>query len=223
MHGILVGAVRLQVSQAVAIEAPNDAGNMSTVSGVVSASTTESVSIRFPDLKQPLAGFVVGKTIRVRVSNQNGVHSATTRVLQVMTAPYVFITVVAPTGFVTQQQREFFRVAVKLPVTCTVVESSDREAIGQRDEARTLDVSAGGMRLSTVLQLRLGDRLELLLKSGLPRAPTPKVFAQVLRVGPGEGRGTRTIAAGLKFIYANQREQDAVMLLMFELQRKSLT
>lgn len=216
--------MRLQVSQAVSVEAPDDAGGPTLANGVVSASTTESTSIRFPDLKQPLAGFVAGKTVKVRVANQNGVHTATTRVLQVMTTPYIFITVVAPTGFATQQQREFFRVTAKLPVTCTIVESSEPDAIGRQDgAAKSADISAGGMRLTTTLPLRLGDRVQLQLKSGLPRVTTPQLFAQVLRVGPGETKARGTIAAGLKFVYANQREQDAVMLLMFELQRKSLT
>jgi c-di-GMP-binding flagellar brake protein YcgR len=216
--------VRLQVSQAVSVEAAGDAGDVSVASGVVSAVTSDSLSVRFPDLRQPLAGFAVGKTVRVRVTNQHGVHTATTRVLQVLTAPYVFITILAPSGFSTQQQREFFRVGVKLPVSCTVVESSEQTSIGLQDTAaRTADVSAGGMRLSTTLQLRLGDRLELQLKAGLPKAPTPKLFAQVLRVAPGESRARGTSSVGVKFIYANQREQDAVMLLMFELQRKSLT
>jgi c-di-GMP-binding flagellar brake protein YcgR len=216
--------VRLQISQAVAVEAPSEAGGASNASGVVSASTIESVSVRFPDLKQPLDGFVVGKTVRVRVANQQGVHTATTRVLQVLTTPYVVVTLVAPRGFATQQQREFFRVAAKLGVHCKIVESSEPTAVGQEDgAAKTLDISGGGMRLSTMLTLRLGDRLELLVKAGLPRVPNPKVFAQVLRVGPGEGRPPATTSAGLKFVYANQREQDAFMLLMYELQRKSLT
>jgi c-di-GMP-binding flagellar brake protein YcgR len=216
--------VRLQVSQAVSVEATSDSGSASVASGVVSASTAESLSIRFPDLKQPLAGFVAGRTVKVRVSNQHGVHTATTRVLQVMTAPYIFITIVAPTGFATQQQREFFRVAVKLPVSCTIVEAADHDAIGRQDsDARSSDISAGGMRLSTTLPLKLGDRVELQLKSGLPRVTTPRLYAQVLRVGPGETRARGAITVGLKFVYANQREQDSVMLLMFELQRKSLT
>jgi c-di-GMP-binding flagellar brake protein YcgR len=216
--------VRLQVSQAVSVEAGVDADGAAVVSGVVSASTAESLSIRFPDLKRPLAGFVTGKTVRVRVSNQHGVHTATTRVLQVMTAPYIFISVVAPTGFTTQQQREFFRVAVKLPVSCTIVESADHDAIGRQDSAaKSADISAGGMRLSTTLPLQLGDRVELQLKSGLPRVTTPRLYAQVLRVGAGETRARGVISVGLKFVYANQREQDSVMLLMYELQRKSLT
>jgi c-di-GMP-binding flagellar brake protein YcgR len=152
------------------------------------------------------------------------VHTATTRVLQVMTAPYIFISVVAPTGFTTQQQREFFRVAVKLPVSCTIVESADHDAIGRQDSAaKSADISAGGMRLSTTLPLQLGDRVELQLKSGLPRVTTPRLYAQVLRVGAGETRARGVISVGLKFVYANQREQDSVMLLMYELQRKSLT
>jgi c-di-GMP-binding flagellar brake protein YcgR len=216
--------VRLQVSQAVTVEAGTDADGAAVASGVVSASTAESLSIRFPDLKQPLAGFVTGRTVKVRVSNQHGVHTATTRVLQVMTAPYIFITIVAPTGFATQQQREFFRVGTKLPVSCTIVESGDHDAIGRQDSAaKSVDISAGGMRLATTLPLQLGDRVELQLKSGLPRVTTPRLYAQVLRVGPGETRARGAISVGLKFVYANQREQDSVMLLMYELQRKSLT
>ena len=97
--------VRLQVNQAVSVETVGDTGQLSSAGGVVSATTIDSLSVRFPDLKAPLSGFVVGKIATLRVTSQQGVHSARSKVLQVISAPFVVLTLGAPTAFTTQQQR----------------------------------------------------------------------------------------------------------------------
>jgi hypothetical protein len=103
--------------------------------------------------------------------------------------------------------------------------SLDAERVGLTDDqARCVDLSAGGMRLITARKLSEGDELEVSVKLRHSRAPNGELnlVGRVLRVGPGDTKPRVTFAAGIELIHANQRAQDALVMLMFELDRKRL-
>lgn len=217
--------MRLQLNQTVWVQVVGEADSQGA-NCVVAGATTDRVAIRFPESKLPPSGLEAGASVMLRVTSERGVHTAVASVVQVALKPYVAITLRAPLSFKTTQNRKFFRVAVKLPVSCTIRAATDEARVGRSDDAaRTHDLSAGGMRLATALPLRVGDEVALKLKVRGLRS-TEQAFnlvGRVLRVGPGDKKPRETIQAGIEFLHTNQREQDALVLLMFELQRKSLT
>lgn len=219
--------MRLQINQVVGIQIVAAAAPYAetATNGIVVGLSIEAITIRLPELDELVDGLAPDRTVRLRVTNAQGLHVAEVKVLQVVSSPFISITVRPPRRFETTQQREFFRVAVKMPVTCTLAKAAAEGAQGSVDaSAYTEDISAGGMRLSTSLSLQLENEVELLLKVRNARGveTTLTLRAQVLRVlGDNPKPGSLT-SAGVKFIYANQRQQDALVLLMFELQRRSL-
>lgn len=217
-------SVQLQANQAVWVEVVGGADSTGANCLVV-ATTPERITLRFTDSGALPAGLVPGCSLALRMVNEQGVHTAVAKVAQVATKPHAAVTLRAPLRFATTQMRKFVRVGVKLPVVCTVRASRNDRLVGECDRAgRTQDLSAGGMRLSTSLPLRVGDELDLKLKVRSQRAGETELSlsGRVLRVGPGEKKPRMTLFAGIELIHANQREQDALVLLVFELQRKSL-
>lgn len=219
--------MRLQINQALGVQIVATAAPFTETdtNGIVVSLTSDAITIRLPELDAPVDGLTSNGTIRLRVTNSQGLHVAEVKVLQVVSAPFVSVTVSPPRRFETTQQREFFRVAVRMPVTCTLVKPAGGEAQGSVDtSASTEDISAGGMRLSTSLPLQLENEVELLLKARNARGveTTLTLRAQVLRVLGDSAKAGATRSVGVKFMYANQRQQDALVLLMFELQRRSL-
>ena len=215
----------LQVNHVVQVEFTGHAGSK-RVGCVVTAVTADRVILRVLDVTAPPPGAEIGATIALSLVNEQGVHSATAQIAQVASKPHVALALRAPIKLVTKQNRRFVRVTVKLPVRCAVRASAKAELVGSTDtDAKTLDLSAGGMRLATTLPLSVGDELDLTvsLQSGV-RSQTREIqrAGRVLRVLPGETKPRVTIFAGIELIHANQREQDALVMIVFELERKRL-
>src|SRR5262245_26619616 len=128
------------------------------VSCVVTALTADRVILRVLDVVAPPPGAEIGATVALSLVNEQGVHSASAQIVQVATKPHVALALRAPIKLITKQNRRFVRVNVKLPVRCSVRASTNTELVGTTDpDAKTLDLSAGGMRLVTTLPLTVGD------------------------------------------------------------------
>jgi c-di-GMP-binding flagellar brake protein YcgR len=195
-----------------------------SVDCVVTAITAERVILRVLNTAMPPIGMEPGATVALSLCNGQGVHSATAQIATVATKPHVAVALRAPIKLATKQTRRFVRVAVKLPVSCCVRASANAELVGTADDSATaLDLSAGGMRLATELPLANGDELTLSVKlpnSARLKARDLSLLGRVLRVVSGETKPRRTIVAGIELIHANQREQDALVMVVFELERK---
>jgi c-di-GMP-binding flagellar brake protein YcgR len=192
---------------------------------IVTAVTPERVILRVLDVTVPPIGIEPGASVVLSLCNEQGVHSATGQVVQVATKPHVAISLRAPIKLATKQTRRFVRVAVKLPVICCVRAAANQALVGTTDEAATaLDLSAGCMRLSTALTIANGDELALTVKlaSARTKARELQLVGRVLRVAPGETKPRGTLIVGIELIHANQREQDALVMVVFELERKRL-
>jgi c-di-GMP-binding flagellar brake protein YcgR len=212
--------VRLQVNQEIWVQGVGE-HSAPAVTSTVAYVSTESVTLRFPGLAAVPQGFVADSDVLLRMTDQNGIHTAVARVRRTVASPVAMITLASPLRFATKQDRKFFRVAAKLPVLCAITDSWDKKAVGKADEAAsTQDISAGGVCLLTKLPLCVGDQLALELKLRTPK-PTEtllQVGGRVTRVAVLEGQARRRIVAGVEFSQG-KREQDALVLIMFELQR----
>ena len=217
-------SVQLQVNQALWVQVVGAADNTGS-NCVISSASPERVTIRFPDSAPRPPGLSPGCSVFLRMVNAQGVHTGIANVVQVGTKPHLAATLRAPLKLSTTQKRRFVRVAVKLPVTCTIRASKHAGHIGESDDAaKTHDLSAGGLRLSTGLPLHVGDELALSVKLRNLRSAESELnlSGRVLRVEPGDKKPRPTVHAGIELMYNHQRDQDAVVLLVFELQRKSL-
>lgn len=215
----------LQVNHVVQVEITGHAGSK-RVSCVVTALTADRVILRVLDVALPPPGAEIGATIALNLVNEQGVHSASAQIVQVASKPHVALALRGPIKLVSKQNRRFVRVPVKLPVRCAVRAPANTELLGATDaDAKTLDLSAGGMRLATTLPLSLGDELDLTLHlpSGV-RSPARELqrAGRVLRVLPADTNPKVTIIAGIELMHANQRDQDALVMIVFELERKRL-
>jgi hypothetical protein len=94
---------------------------------------------------------------------------------------------------------------------------------GQDGRAITEDISAGGMRVETILPLAAGDRVRITVETprGVRKAlpDTMVCHARVVRVEQVT-RGHRLLSsAGLEFVFHNEDERDRWVQLTFDLQR----
>jgi c-di-GMP-binding flagellar brake protein YcgR len=191
----------------------------------VTAVTPNRVTLRCYEGSSPPIGMEPGSSVSLRVVNAQGVHTATAEVVQVARRPHPAIALRGPIEFASTQKRRFVRVVVNAPATFKVRASLDAERVGLTDDqARCVDLSAGGMRLITAIKLSEGDELEVSVKLRHSRIPNGELnlVGRVLRVAPGDTKPRVTFAAGIELIHANQRAQDALVMLMFELDRKRL-
>jgi hypothetical protein len=217
--------VELRVGQAVWVRVVASGDDGPVAAGEVLAVASDRVGIRFSEQNALLPGCVPGAVVALRGLSDEGSHVADTVVLRAQSKPHVIIAVRPPENFTTVPHRKFFRVPAKFPVVCTIAASAQQDAVGSVDSvAKTQNISAGGAALLTALALRVGDEVVLSLSvPSLRSAPTTLELAgHVLRLGPGERKPRITISAGIKFAHRNQREEDALVRLMFDLQRKSL-
>jgi len=215
----------LQVNQSLSIQLAGTS-DIAPTDCVVVAVTPGRVTLRLLNARLPPLGMEAGAAVVLKLSNTQGVHTANAQVAQVATKPYAAVSLRAPIDFTTRQQRRFVRVSAKLSVHCTVRASSNAELVGAVDEdAMTVDLSAGGMCVSTGLPLMLGDELALVVSVRSPRANANelKLLGRVLRVGAGKTKPRLTFNVGIELVHANQREQDALVMIVFDLERKRVT
>jgi hypothetical protein len=221
-HGL---AMLLQVNQSLSIQVAGTS-DIAPTDCVVVAVTPGRVTLRLLNARLPPLGMEAGAAVVLKLTNTQGVHTANAQVAQVATKPHAAVSLRAPINFTTTQQRKFVRVAAKLPVHCSVRASSNAELVSAVDEdAMTADLSAGGVCLNTALPLSPGDEVSLVVSVRSPRANTNELNLQgrVLRVAPGRTKPRPTFSVGIELVHANQREQDALVLIVFDLERKRVT
>lgn len=231
MHG------RLQIAQLVTVECgPNRSGLK--FSGVVLESSEAEVVIRAEGAGSNLAAATaVGLTVELSFGDSMGLHRAETTVVRVVMVPEPALAVKPPREFNTTQKRNFFRVYTKLAAPYQIIQSVIEAEIGKEDrEALSQDISAGGLRLWTGRKVLVGDRIRIQIACpaaeevplGRPRASgcgdarTVVLNAEVLRVEKITTTKQDRYTVGARFVDLSAAEQDRMVGLMFELQRRQL-
>lgn len=112
----------------------------------------------------------------------------------------------------TSNDRAFFRIDLDLSAVAAPI---GRPGLAE-EECRLLNVSVGGVRFRSKAPHYTGDKL-LLKAQFLPDRDPSLMFCQVLRVIEPEKGDTEY---GCKFIELNEADEDKILQIIFDLQRK---
>jgi hypothetical protein len=164
-----------------------------------------------------------GSQVIISFATTLGWHQGRTGVLRVAPGRTVALALARFSGVTTIQRRQFFRVPASL-VALLVIGSTRAATLGKEDRrALTQDLSAGGMRVDTVLPLTVGDHIKVTVEvpRGLRKNLPPELTceAKVVRVEPVVRRHRKMSSAGLQFLFATENERDRWVQLTFDLQR----
>ena len=107
-----------------------------------------------------------------------------------------------------QERRRFVRLDTTLPVTYRVLPSSTAQVV------TTKDIGGGGICMFLTQRLSVGTPLEIEVR--LPNRPTPVCFTGEVAWCEeyevvGKTERNRAIQAGVKFVYFNPKDQEAIM------------
>jgi hypothetical protein len=121
-------------------------------------------------------------------------------------------------GVVSEDMREYFRLNAKMPVTLYRVACGTRDCSSDKgnlpgDEylPRIVNISGGGLRTETELELSPGDLVHVVFHLPLPEPKMVPVLAEVVQSEIKEDGGKPCFSAGLKYQKINERDRDAVV------------
>ena len=168
-------------------------------------------------------GLVPGAAVAVTFTTDQVFAKASTKVTRVLGERVASVALEPFAQVDTSMRRRFFRVPASL-LTLLVVSSARGAEVGKKDaRALTQDVSAGGMRVETVLALAVGDRVQVTVETprGLRKTfPATMVCeAEVVHATLVVRKGGQLYSAGLQFVLAADSEQERWLRLTFDLQR----
>jgi hypothetical protein len=195
----------------------------SRVMGVVIAIPPREVLLSLASGAVAPPALLPGVEVDLSFTTSLGLHQARTTVLRVAPGRTVAVAVDRFENVRTSQRRQFFRVPASL-VTVLVVGSTRATTVGKEDaRALSQDLSGGGMRVDTVLQLLVGDRVKVTVETprGLRKylPDTLSAEANVVRVEQVIRRNRKMWSIGMQFIFTTESERDRWVQLTFDLQR----
>jgi c-di-GMP-binding flagellar brake protein YcgR len=213
---------QLLVGQAVELHIEGSVPPVKLV-GVVAAIPPREILLSLPSGVVEPPALLPGVSVTVSFATSLGLHQARTTVLRVSPGRAVGVAVARLSEVTTSQRRQFFRVSASL-ATLLVVGPSQSSSLGKEDaRAITQDLSAGGMRVDTVLPLAINDQLRVTVHTprGLRRhlPDTLVCEARVVRVEQVVRRNRKLCSAGLQFMFQTESERDRWVQLTFDLQR----
>ncbi len=177
--------------------------------------------LAFPNYKE-LPGVMVGANTVLSVWDGFGLHKGKSRLLVVTTKPYPGAIIERPRTYVTQQKRDYFRLATSLAITVAPV-TAPAEASPFR--AVTEDISAGGLRFRTLEPLIVGS--DLRLGVDFPSGEQPishelvSLHGRVLRVSSIKIDEESQFVVSCKFERVRDAERDRLVKLLLDLQRRA--
>jgi hypothetical protein len=213
---------QLLVGQAVEVAIDGSVPPVKVV-GVVGAIPPREILLSLVSGAVEPPALLPGVSVTVSFVTSLGLHQARTTVLRVAPGRTVSVALARLSEVTTSQRRQFFRVSASL-VTLLVVAGTRASVIGKEDaRALSQDLSAGGMRVDTVLPLALGDQLRVTVHTprGM-RKHLPDLLvceARVVRAEQVIRRNRKVCSAGLQFLFATESERDRWVQLTFDLQR----
>jgi hypothetical protein len=216
-------AAPVEAKQPVVLDVFDPATGMpSRVKGVVASVGASALTVEFADLPAAPACWVVGSRAVVGYGDSEGMHYCETLIIEVTRTPLVTLRLRGLVEVSVEQRRKFLRIPARFPLSVTIVDSTEPEAIGAADEdCVTEDLSAGGMRFLTRLQLRVGDILYTSLSVRSMRLPSVEVFhlsGTVVRLCSSypASAGRRSVAC--EFVFLQDAEQSRLVRLVQRLQ-----
>jgi hypothetical protein len=212
---------QLLVGQAVELDLDGAVPPVKVV-GVVAAIPPREILLSLISGATAPPALMAGVPVTVSYATSLGLHQARTSVLRVAPGRAVAVALARLSGVSTSQRRQFFRVPASL-VTHLVVAAHGTALAKDDARALTQDLSAGGMRVDTVLALVVGEQVRVTvqtprgLRNHLP--DTLVCEARVVRVEQVLRRHRKLCSAGLQFLFSTESERDRWVQLTFDLQR----
>jgi hypothetical protein len=229
---------RLQVAQLVTVEGGEGSSAFKISAVVIQTSESEVViQVAGAGLSAEIAP---RRVVHLSVTDSSGLHRTEATVTRVLSEPDPAFAIAPPHESRTTQNRNFFRLQTRLAAPYKIIRSRVDAMVAEEDrEAFTQDISAGGVRLWTVRHLTVDDRVRVQIAPpqrdeappslARPRpglAPNePGAFtldAQVLRVEQIATAARECYTVGARFMNLPAREQERLVRLMFDLQRRLL-
>ena len=176
--------------------------------------------LAFPQYRD-LPGVMVGANAVLSVWDGFGLHKGRSRMLVVTTKPYPGAIIERPRAFITQQKRDYFRLATSLAITFAPVAAADAPPL----RAVTEDISAGGLRFRTLEPLVVGA--DLRLGVDFPRgdqASSHELVAldgRVVRVTEVKVDDESQYTVSCQFERVRAVERDRLVKLLLDLQRRA--
>lgn len=122
----------------------------------------------------------------------------------------MMILLAKPKSFIKIQRRNYVRVSTVSKVICSIIDSSED---AQFFEGFTLDISAGGMKLSTSKELNIGDTIAI---SVTLKNEELHLKGKIIRV---EKEDKRNIC-GVAFIDMDNKTTEKIVRLLFQIMRE---
>lgn len=114
-------------------------------------------------------------------------------------------------------KREFFRLKLAVPFSFSVKKAQAADvSTGRTFHYQTQDLSGGGLRFETDLDLREGDELELRLL--IPETKAIEVTARIVWCQRVEAQGESMLVGGMGFVDIDEEEQDRIVGFLFRAQ-----
>ncbi len=112
------------------------------------------------------------------------------------------------------QRRNFVRLNVRVPLEYTIV--SDDIGLPETYSATTKDLSGGGLRFDSKVELAINTELEMILD--IPRQGKITAVGQVVRCIPLEFSPKYSI--GVEFTLIDKKDRERLIRFIFERQRE---
>lgn len=147
----------------------------------------------------------------IKFWDRDGIHYGHSQVVRGQDGALVLV---RPRRFQVLQRRQYFRMWLELPFTFSVVDSLEAPATAPTYEATTEDISGGGLRFSSLLQLNPGDSLRIRLDLAPARAIT--CLATVVRAHAVPGSRKRDVAVHFRDL--EERDRSELLRFLFQCQ-----
>lgn len=175
---------------------------------------TNSVHISIPIEKGHYIPLRVGTSIRVNITQKDGVYSFTDHIQKRVMSPYPHFVVKYPQKIHRIQRRNYVRIMLNVPVEFNPVDS-DSVFRGV-----TMDVSGGGVLLVTPKQLEIDQivYMNFPLTNGVECKKIKSVVKREKLVENQNGSPVKR-HYGIEFLEIDQKLRDGIISYLFELQR----
>jgi c-di-GMP-binding flagellar brake protein YcgR len=183
----------------------------------------ETIVVASPPVADGSAALVnVGEKINMFYWDSMAQYAFEARVIATANGRVPTITLEKRSEIQRMQRRSYFRIQARIRIVFNIESDGDGSTEPQHYEGQTLNISGGGMLLSTNINLDIGDNLPLKLYLS-----EQEYIASTGRVERIEHLGAKGLyRAGIVFVMISENDRDKIIAFVFkkeiELRRKGL-
>jgi predicted enzyme related to lactoylglutathione lyase len=164
-----------------------------------------------PDVAPPKQG----ESVQLQYYDATGAFSADAEIVKISPTDDRFVALSIPQDSSEVQRRAAPRVRSVLPVSLSLFVSPEGDEVSEEVfDAHSHDISTGGIRLETEVQLTKGDKLQLSL--ALSDSEVVTTHAKVMATQQAEVQGKTMTSAGLQFVEMQLEGQITLLQYLIE-------